>query len=96
MSDVEIRILILESGFVQVCRCPDPSGYPFWLPYTDMKIIRRWGTTQGLAELAAGPTSTTQLDALVTEGKCPVRAIINVIEGLDQSKWERHLKGAKK
>lgn len=90
MSD-EIRILVLESGWVIVCRCPDPTGYPFWLPYTDMRVIRRWGTTKGLAELKEGPLANTILDDLVSEGKCPVRAIINVFEGLNQDKWENHL-----
>lgn len=87
----EFRILVLEDGFVAVCRCPDPAGYPFWLPYTDFRIIRRWGTTQGLAELVNGPLANTVLDVAVPEGKCPVRAIINVYEGLDQAKWEKSL-----
>lgn len=91
----EIRILILEAGFVIVCRCPDPTGYPFWLPYTEMRVIRRWGTTRGLAELTGGPLANTVLDDLVSEGKCPVRAIINCIEGLNQDKWAKALKGKK-
>lgn len=91
----EIRILILEAGFVVACRCPDPSAYPFWLPYTDMRVIRRWGTSRGLAELKDGPLAGTQLDALLPEGTCPVRAIINVMCGLDQEKWAKHLKEKK-
>lgn len=91
MEKEEIRILILESGFVIVCRCPDPAGYPFWLPYTEARMIRRYGTTEGLGQLCGGPTAQTVLEAMVPEGKCPVRAIINCIEGLDQVKWNKAL-----
>jgi hypothetical protein len=97
MNDLKIRILVLEAGFVMVCRCPDPTGYPFWLPYSDMKIIRRWGTSQGLGELCDGPTETTTLDAKVSEGTCPVRAIINILECSEKGlkKWEKELGGQK-
>lgn len=94
----EIRILILEAGFVQVCRCPDPSGYPFWLPYFDMRGLRNWGTTEGLSELCDGPTTATVLDRWIAAGTCPVRAIINVLECSESGKlkWAKHLKeGAK-
>lgn len=89
----DIRILVLEGGFVFVCRCPDPSGYPFWLPYTNRRTIRRWGTSQGLSELANGPLSTTQLDAVLPEGQCPVRAIIDVMNVTESGakKWAKEL-----
>lgn len=97
MEENDIRILILEGGFVFVCRCPDPSGYPFWLPYTSRRTIRRWGTTQGLAELADGPTSQTQLDAILPEGICPVRAIIDCYNVTEKGAkaWAKQLDGKK-
>lgn len=87
----EIRILVLERGNVLVCRCGDPSSYPFWIPFTDGRIIRRWGTTKGLAELKNGPTSDTTLDDLFS-GTIPVRSVI-FTQDVDQKKWEKHLKG---
>jgi hypothetical protein len=86
-----IRILVLDRGFVLVCRCPDPRGVGLWLPYTDRRTIRRWGTTNGLGELATGPTQQTTMDALVAAGTVPVRAVLDVLE-VEQEPWERHLR----
>lgn len=85
-----IRMLVLDRGFVYVCRCPDPQRHALWLPYRDRRTVRRWGTTQGLGELVSGPTNETVLDALVPAGTVPVRAILDVTE-VEQDKWERHL-----
>lgn len=88
MEENEIRILVIDRGFVLVCRCPDPTGYPYWLPATDCRTIRRWGTTgRGLGQLCSGPTTETILDDLVPFEKIPVRAIVLVLEGVDQDKW---------
>jgi hypothetical protein len=92
MSD-PIRILILDRGFVYVCRCPDPQDAGFWLRVTDARCIRRWGTTKGLAELYGGPTSETVLEALVPEQVIPVRAILNTFV-VEQETWEPHLSGS--
>jgi hypothetical protein len=86
----KIRILVLDRGFVKVCRCPDPHGYAFWLPYEDGRTIRVWGTTEGLGQLVKGPTSMTVLDALVPTGSVPVRAIVDIID-VEQDKWEQRL-----
>lgn len=88
-----IRIIVLDQGHVIVCRCEDPQDYSMWVPYTHMRVIRRWGTQHGLNQIAnAGPVdSSTVLDELnVAGGKCPVRAIINVIE-VNQAKWRDYL-----
>jgi len=96
-SDDKIRIVILEAGFVMVCRCPEPSQFPYWLPYSSRRTIRRWGTTKGLGELCNGPTSETVLDELVAEGTCPVRAIIDVLECSEEGlkAWSKVLGGVK-
>lgn len=86
-----IRILVIEAGHVKVCYCPDPDGHVFWLPYMLGRTIRRWGTTEGLAELQVGPTNDTILDAIVKSGKLPVRAIIDTFE-VEEDKWTSHLK----
>jgi hypothetical protein len=85
-----IRIIILDRGFVLVCRCPAPQEYALWLPYTDRRTIRRWGTTEGIAQLCDGPTGDTVLDQLCPAGQVPVRAILDVME-VDQSAWKQHL-----
>jgi hypothetical protein len=86
-----IRMLILDRGFVYVCRCPDPQQHALWLPYTDRRTVRRWGATQGLGQLVSGPTAETVLEALVPAGQVPVRAILDVVE-VEQEKWVSHLK----
>ena len=89
MSESQIRILVLDRGFVLVGRCPDPEGYALWLPVEDARIVRRWGTSRGLAELVAGPLPDTVLDAPASE-RVPLRAVLRVIE-VDQDRWAAHL-----
>lgn len=90
MTDERIRIIVLDRGFVMVCRCADPAGFGFWLPVHDARIIRRWGTSQGLAELVNGPLGDTVLDAMVSQETLPTRAILRVLE-VDQESWASHL-----
>jgi hypothetical protein len=84
---MDVRIVILQRGWVAVgkytqdgenCRLENAS------------IIRRWGTTKGLGQIAAdGPTSNTVLD------KCPTLRfnVLTVIATIDceGSKWAAHL-----
>lgn len=86
-----IRILVLDRGFVLVCRCPEPMEHMFWMEVADSRVIRRWGTTNGLAELVNGPTENTILDAICRKETIPVRAVLRVLE-VNQAKWENHLK----
>lgn len=88
-----IRMLVLDRGFVLVCRCPDPEAYALWLPVTDTRTVRRWGTTQGLGELVNGPLTATVLDPLVSAERIPTRAILRVLE-VDQAAWKPHLEPA--
>jgi len=57
VNEQKIRILVLDRGFVMVCRCTSPEQYGFWLPVYDARIVRAWGTSNGLAELCNGPRS---------------------------------------
>jgi len=84
---MDVRIVILQRGWVAVgkftqdgenCRLENAS------------IIRRWGTSKGLGQIAAdGPTSNTVLD------KCPTLRFhaLTVIASIDceDSKWSAHL-----
>jgi hypothetical protein len=88
---MQIRIFVLDRGFVLVGRCENFTGMGMWVPLHDCRCIRRWGTTQGLAELATkGPTRETHMDAVAPMVTVPVRAVIQVLE-VEQSKWESHL-----
>jgi hypothetical protein len=86
-----IRILVLDRGFVLVGYCPDPAGHLLWLTLTNCRAIRRWGTTQGLAELRSGPTPSTQMDAVMPRELISGRVIIRVLDDLEQDAWRPHL-----
>ena len=59
-TDSEIRIVILQRGNVIVGRYERDGQY---CKLHDASVIRLWGTTRGLGELAAnGPTANTKLD----------------------------------
>jgi hypothetical protein len=54
-------IVVSTNGFVWHARqIMDSDGY---LTLVKARIIRRWGTSIGLAQLVTGPTSETVLDA---------------------------------
>lgn len=56
----DIKIVILQRGWVMVGRYTLDGDT---VTLTNTKVIRRWGTTRGLGEIAAdGPTSETVLD----------------------------------
>ncbi len=55
-----VKILVLQRGWVAIGRHAK-DGQEHVL--TDASIVRRWGTTKGLGQLAtSGPTSSTVLD----------------------------------
>ena len=82
------RILVLDRGFVLVARCPDLLNVGMYLECTEVRCIRRWGTTKGLTELVSGPTGLTQFDAVSPREIVPVRAILRVID-VEVLKWVR-------
>lgn len=56
----DVRILVLQRGWVVVGRYTTDGDE---CVLTDASVIRRWGTTKGLGEIAAnGPTKDTVLD----------------------------------
>ena len=56
----DMRIVILQRGWVVVGRVATVDGE---VVISDASVIRRWGTTRGLGEIAAGgPTDETVLD----------------------------------
>ena len=60
VTDSEIKIVFLQRGNVLVGRLSRDGDM---CELTDASVIRRWGTTQGIGEIAlGGPTGETVLD----------------------------------
>lgn len=87
------RILVLDRGFVVIARLKPHPKKAFWY-HCRSRTIRRWGTTQGLAQLVSGPTSSTILDEAVTED-IPFRAILREIH-VEGAAWKQHLSAPQK
>lgn len=86
-----IRIVILDKGFASVGVYSQGTD---WCELENAAVIRRWGTTRGLGEIAEnGPTSQTVLDKTPKQ-KFPARAVINTIECVTE-KWAEVLGVAK-
>lgn len=69
----EKRIIVADRGWVFVGDCEDHDDGSVTI--RNAKNIRRWGTTNGLAELANGPTSKTVVDVGGTVRCTPIIAI---------------------
>jgi hypothetical protein len=81
-----LNIVILDRGLVWV---GDVEISGDWVIITNAKNVRRWGTTQGLGELAAnGPQPQTKLDMGGTI-KAPLRALIGLLK-CEVSKWTKY------
>lgn len=78
-----VSILVLQRGWVAVGEA-SKNGQDIILDKA--KIIRKWGTTQGLGEIAAGgPTENTILDPA---GSIRVHELAVVLEMVaDAAKW---------
>ena len=79
----KLQILVLQRGWVIVGNVTQNGDY---LTITDTSVIRVWGTTKGIGEIAiSGPTSKTKLD------DCPTNTvhILTVVTRIDcdESKW---------
>ena len=72
-----LKIVILDRGLVLVGNVRIDGD---WVETTGASIIRRWGTTKGLGELAAsGPLKDTKLDPIGTV-RSPLRALIGLVD----------------
>lgn len=76
-DDRGLCIAVLDRGFVYVGHCRVQDG---WMRIEGGRCVRRWGTTQGLGELAhAGPLPLTKLDAPASVA-APLTAVIHLID----------------
>jgi hypothetical protein len=90
-QDGIIRIAVLDRGHVWVGHvAPAPDLAFHWK--LSGRCIRRWGTTNGLSQLASGPTESTVLDD-PAEILIPFRALLFFLE-VDQSAWKSMLSSA--
>ena len=79
----DLKIVILDRGHVLVGNVTVDGD---WIETTKASVIRRWGTTRGLGEIAMnGPTSETILDPIGTV-RSPVRALIGLVD-CEAGKW---------
>lgn len=78
-----LALVIADRGFVWV---GDVTTSPDWVHIKDARPVRRWGTTEGLGQLAKeGPLLNTRLDA-PADTKVARRALIAIIP-CEASKW---------
>lgn len=84
----QTQIVVLQRGWIVVGLVKREGDE---IHISNASVIRAWGTTRGLGEIAAdGPTSSTKLD------RCPdVSAhILTVVARMNcaSKKWENHVK----
>ncbi len=85
MTNHGLQIAILDRGFVFVGNVTTDGD---WMTITNAQCVRRWGTTEGLGELAAkGPLNATVLDPAGTI-RAPIRALIGLI-ACEAVSWKR-------
>lgn len=75
-------IVIATAGHVFIGNVSRMDLTTFGISLTDASVIRVWGTTRGLGEIAlGGPTKETILDP-IGEIDVPLNAIISVVKCL--------------
>ncbi len=86
--DGPIKIVVLQRGWVLIGRMERENST---CRLHNARVIRIWGTTKGLGELAAGgPTDKTVLDA--TNGVVEFEALTVVLTiAAEESKWKNIL-----
>jgi hypothetical protein len=82
-----IRIVVLDKGFISVGVYSQTADE---VVLDNAAVIRRWGSSNGLGEIAEnGPTSSTILDKTPRE-RIPWHAVIKTIECKTEN-WLKHL-----
>ncbi len=87
MKKGQLTICILHRGWVVVGKMTAGD----WVHLDNTYVIRRWGSTKGLGEIASeGPKENTILDECPPMN-IPVQAIINTIE-CNEKAWGKWIK----
>lgn len=82
-----IRIVIAQRGFVF---CGYVRREEHEIVVRHAKMLRRWGTTKGLGELADGPLRETVLDLAGTVRMHPLQVVATI--DVEQAPWAKVLK----
>lgn len=84
----ELKIVVLQRGWVLIGKLERKGDQCF---LHNANVIRNWGTTKGLGELAKdGPNSSTKLDRC--NGLVEFEALTKVLDlSVDESKWQNKL-----
>jgi hypothetical protein len=91
--DYGTAIVVADRGHVWVGRVSRLADWTDEVQISSARIIRRWGTSKGLNELARGPIAgKTLLDASVPVLAVSARAVIAIIP-VEASAWASHLNG---
>lgn len=87
-SEAKIRIVILQRGWCMVGRFERKESE---CKLYDASVIRSWGTTKGLGEIAeGGPTTSTKLDKCNGLVEFDYLTVVATI-ACNDSKWETSL-----
>lgn len=87
VKPTKIQIVVLQRGWVAIGRySEDKDGCHL----TSASIIRTWGTTKGLGELAeSGPLSNTKIDACPDIHFHPMTAVYKM--DVNEDNWSKHV-----
>jgi hypothetical protein len=72
------KIAVLAGGWVLVGVVEHEDDAE--LVFSSAAVIRRWGTTMGIGQLAKGPLRETVVDPISTRTRCPKASVIFDIE----------------
>ena len=87
-NPTEIKIVVLQRGWVLIGRFEKESTN---CKLHDASVIRSWGTTKGLGELAkSGPQSSTKLDKCNGLVEFDLLTVVLMIS-VDEEKWKKEL-----
>jgi hypothetical protein len=85
MPSRKLQIVVCKLGWVLVGETVERENY---LALSDASVIRRWGTSKGLGEIAlGGPTPSTIMDK-IGEVRVQYDAVLFVVDCVE-SKWPR-------
>ena len=85
-SSSPVRIVVLQRGWVVVGYYAEDGDR---VTIERAKIIRRWGTTKGLGELATGPVSESVLDPAGLVESHRLGVVLTI--ACDADAWKAHL-----
>jgi hypothetical protein len=83
VDDSPVKIAVLQRGFVYVGRWSREGDM---CTLDDALNIRYWGSTKGLGELRAGPTSTTKIDP-AGRVQFHILTMVHSLDCMEGHKW---------